>query len=116
MMMLFMTIYIFAILGCNLFGANDPAHFGGVTVAMMALFQVSTLGSWSKIAYISFFGCKEYLHSPYDQSNPSRVHTMAGVFVGYKCDRNEPNPVAAALFWPLYLVIASWVIMVSVSA
>jgi voltage-gated sodium channel len=39
-MLLFLVIYIFAILGCLLFGANDPVHFGDVSIAMMTLFQV----------------------------------------------------------------------------
>ena len=30
--LLWLVIYIFAILGCNLFGANDPARFGTVSV------------------------------------------------------------------------------------
>jgi hypothetical protein len=84
-LLLFIIIYIFAILGCNIFGANDPNHFGDTSVAMLSLFQVSTLGSWTSIAYISWFGCREYLYAGYDDANPSRIHTQAGVFEGFKC-------------------------------
>ena len=34
--LLWLVIYIFAILGCNLFGANDPARFGTVSVPLLA--------------------------------------------------------------------------------
>lgn len=39
-MLLFLIIYMYAILGCILFGDNDPAHFGTVAIAMATLFQV----------------------------------------------------------------------------
>jgi hypothetical protein len=84
-MLLCLVIYMFAILGCILFGANDPAHFSSVGISMVSLFQVSTLASWTSIAYISWFGCEHYVGSAYDDSNPSMIHTMAGDFQGFKC-------------------------------
>lgn len=41
--LLLLALYIFAVLGCVMFGSNDPAHFGDVTIAMVTLFQVSSL-------------------------------------------------------------------------
>jgi voltage-gated sodium channel len=84
--LLFLVIYIFAILGCILFGENDPAHFGGIGISMVSLFQVSTLASWTSIAYVSWFGCRDYLQSPFDQSNPTTIHTSAGEFQGFQCE------------------------------
>jgi len=110
-LMLFLVIYIFAIFGANVFGANDPGHFGDTAVSMMTLFQVSTLGSWSSIAYISWFGCEGYLDSAYSSENPSRIKTYAGTFEGYKCDVNIPNSSVTCIFWPLYILLTSWVIM-----
>ena len=42
-MLLFLVIYMFAIMGCLFFGVNDSARFGTVPQAMLTLFQVSTL-------------------------------------------------------------------------
>ena len=39
-MLLMLIIYINAILACLFYGANDPARFGTVTMAMLSLFQV----------------------------------------------------------------------------
>jgi len=53
-MLLFLVIYLFAIMGCLFFGVNDPARFGTVPSSMLSLFQVSTLASWTSIAYTSW--------------------------------------------------------------
>lgn len=71
-MLLFLVICLFSMLGCNLFGENDPARFGNVPIAMLSLFQVSTLASWTSIAYVSWYGCSEYAGSPYGDE-PSKV-------------------------------------------
>jgi voltage-gated sodium channel len=39
-LLLFLVIYMYAILGCILFGENDPVHFGTVAISMLSLFQV----------------------------------------------------------------------------
>ena len=48
--LLFLVMYIFAILGVISLGSNDPARFSTVRIAMLTLFQVSTLTGWSSIA------------------------------------------------------------------
>lgn len=53
-MLLFLVIYLFAIMGCLFFGVNDTARFGTVPTSMLSLFQVSTLASWTSIAYTSW--------------------------------------------------------------
>ena len=39
-MLLMLIVYLFAIMGCLLFGAGDPAHFGAVGTSMLSLYQV----------------------------------------------------------------------------
>jgi hypothetical protein len=41
-MLLFLVIYLFAILGTLLLGINDPANFGHVRLSMITLFQVGS--------------------------------------------------------------------------
>jgi len=36
---------------------------------------------------------------------------MAGDFQGFKCDVNEPKPVITFIFFSVYIVLTSWVIM-----
>jgi hypothetical protein len=103
---------MFAILAAILFGENDPAHFGSIGISMVSLFQVSTLASWTSIAYVSWFGCEDYLQSPYDQSNDHKIHTGVGVFQGYKCITNKASPLTTGIFFSVYILLTSWVIMV----
>jgi len=53
-MLLFLVIYMFAIVACLTFGQGDPGRFGSVPTAMLTLFQVSTLATWASIAYTSW--------------------------------------------------------------
>jgi len=110
-MLLCLVTYIFSILGCILFGENDPVHFGTVAIAMVSLFQVSTLASWTSIAYVSWFGCEHYLGSSYSSDNASRISTMAGQFVGYQCTQDSAAPVSTGLFFASYILLTAWVIM-----
>lgn len=143
-MLLFLIIYLFSIMGCLFLGENDPARFGTVPVAMLSLFQVSTLASWTSIAYTSWYGCENYIGAPYAGSfltdseyeapaaegglwsaeskgrwlwgHPSVVHesivpTMAGDFQGFRCYKEKPAPALTFLFFSIYIVLTSWVIM-----
>ena len=87
-MLLLLVVYIFAILGTIMFGDNDPVHFGRVSISMMSLFQVSTLASWTSIAYISWYGCNNYAGSAYGD-HPSKIDTMTKEFIGFKCEKEQ---------------------------
>lgn len=39
--------YVFAVIGTNLFGANNPQYFGDLWKSFYTLFQIMTLESWS---------------------------------------------------------------------
>jgi hypothetical protein len=47
--------------------------------------------------YTSWYGCGNYLGDPYggrdNGDNPSMIHTLAGNFEGFKCDKSYPSPV-----------------------
>ena len=133
--------------------------------------QVSTLASWTSIAYTSWYGCENFLGDPYgspSSDNPSIIHTLVrqvtnlffflcvyafcssekvsttpktlttnqnhrtcslcgplfmktakrtkniaqvGDFQGFRCDKDEPKPAVTFVFFSIYIVITSWVIM-----
>ena len=114
LMLLLLVVYLFAILGSLLFGQNDPARFGKVSISMLTLFQVSTLASWSSIAYTNWFGCEAFVAGPYDDNNPSTFDAALNHFQGFKCkDNSSAQPFITALFFSAYILLTAWVIMVS---
>ena len=48
-LLLSLIFYIYAIIGIHLFGHHAPEHFGSLSVALMALFQMITLDNWSDL-------------------------------------------------------------------
>jgi voltage-gated sodium channel len=42
------VIFFFSIVGNTFFGINDPGHFGNLHSAMLTLFRVATLSSWTE--------------------------------------------------------------------
>eukprot|EP00943_MAST-04B_sp_MAST-4B-sp1_P005984 g5984.t1 len=62
MLLLFIVLYLYGILGMILFYYNDPWHFGSLVRALVSLFRASTLEDWTDIMYINYFKCdgKEY--------------------------------------------------------
>lgn len=45
-----LIVYVFAVIGANLYGADHPEYFGDVFRSMYTLFQVMTLEGWAEIA------------------------------------------------------------------
>lgn len=58
--LLLLVIYIFAILGTLLFGLNDPAHFGSVSISMLSLFQVSAA---TNVFCLKYINCETTTHN-----------------------------------------------------
>ena len=49
MLLLGLILYVYAIMGVNLFGRVDPAHWGSLGAALLTLFQVLTLEGWVEL-------------------------------------------------------------------
>jgi len=117
LVLLFLVIYLFAIIGVLFLGLNDTARYGTVTTAMLHLFQVSTLASWTNIAYTSWWGCGNYQGDPYTSANQvtgkSRAVTPMGDFQGYKCDEagTEKFPMTTSIYFALFIFVTAWVVM-----
>ena len=119
LLLLVIIIYVFAVVAVNWFGANDPGNFGTVTIAMMTLFQVTTLSSWSGISYISIFGCDEYGDGLYDwmaQNSSVKAQeykqTMLGSFPRFDCiaPKATHSGIVQA-FYIIYTTITALVIL-----
>jgi voltage-gated sodium channel len=48
-LLLSLLLYIYAVVGVNLFGRDDPQHWGGLGKALLTLFQMLTLEGWVEI-------------------------------------------------------------------
>ena len=48
-LLLGLLLYVYGVVGVNLFGASDPRHWGSLGVAMLTLFQILTLEGWVDI-------------------------------------------------------------------
>jgi voltage-gated sodium channel len=52
-LLLGLLLYMYAVIGVNLFGAHDPDHWGGLGRALRTLFQMLTLEGWVEIQAVS---------------------------------------------------------------
>jgi len=112
-LLLLLVIYLFAVLGVMQFGANDPANFGKLPVAMVTLFQVSTLSSWSNIAYIQWFGCDKFIRGWYDGSDESgeTVMTMTGPLLVWQCSAPSAQPLFTFVYFTAFTIVTAMVIL-----
>lgn len=52
-LLLGLLLYIYAVVGVNLFGMRDPEHWGSLGQALLTLFQMLTLEGWVEIQAVS---------------------------------------------------------------
>ncbi len=48
-LLLSLLLYVYGVVGVNLFGTSDPRHWGSLGIAMLTLFQILTLEGWVDI-------------------------------------------------------------------
>jgi voltage-gated sodium channel len=48
-LLLGLLLYLYAVIGVNLFGARDPQHWASLRVALLTLFQILTLEGWVEV-------------------------------------------------------------------
>jgi voltage-gated sodium channel len=52
-LLLGLLLYIYGVIGVELFGATDPAHWGSLGRALLTLFQILTLEGWVELQHTS---------------------------------------------------------------
>lgn len=137
MLLLFIVLYLYGILGMILFYYNDPWHFGSLVRALVSLFRASTLEDWTDIMYINYFKCdgKEYDSGIYNTLMDEWNNTRSGVSwpdgcpvmchsndkyldvptlpYGVKYKRNGPIPRSINQFYWISFIVISALVMLS---
>ena len=60
LVLMLLLLYVYAVAGVFLFGANDPFHFGNLHTALLTLFSILTLEGWVDVLRIQYFGCERF--------------------------------------------------------
>jgi len=94
-MLLFLTVYLFSILGIILFRDNDPLNFSNLHVAMFTLMRCATQEDWTDVMYTNMFGCEAY---PYDDGNEL-------------CTDSQGHFWTSAMFFIFYVVVAALIML-----
>jgi voltage-gated sodium channel len=95
LLLMFIHLYVYGVIGYFLFGNNDPLHFRNLPTALLALFQVATLEGWAEIFYINYYGC-------------ASTYTTMGQ--GW-CVASQAQPLIAALYFLSFVVIGAFIIV-----
>jgi len=112
-LLLFLLIMTYAVLGHALFARNDPFHFGTYALSALTFFQLSTFDNWASICDVNRLGCREF-NGEYlvDDDVPSvRIDTSFGVFYSPACNNHQAQPIAAPLVFCSYTILAGYVIV-----
>ena len=116
--LLFIVIYIFAVVAVGQFGRNDPANYGNVQVAMLTLFQVSTLASWSGVGQVSIYGCDVYGDGLYDWEGQNYTtvdqrykKTLWGSFPLWDCVEPSEEHGYTEVFYIIFTTVSALVVL-----
>ena len=128
MLMMVLVMFMFAVVGKQMLGKNDPVKFGTVPVAMLTLFQVATLASWGAVYQTAYFGCDAYdagLLSWPQSGRYQLVHTNDtsrvwppkfstsgyGSFYEFECVSPSSSPYFSRIYFFTYTLCAAFFIL-----
>ena len=97
---MFLSFYMFAILGIIAFRDNDKSNFGTLTRALVTLFKVSTMDNWGCVMYTNIYGCDVY---------PPPHSQMA--FNVDQCDTPQALRGWAVFYFVLFVVVGALVMV-----
>lgn len=82
LVLMMLLLYLYAVAGVFLFGANDPFHFGNLHTALLTLFSILTLEGWVDVLRIQYFGCERFeLPDPALCAQPQAQPLVAVVYM-----------------------------------
>jgi hypothetical protein len=93
-----LCFFVFAVLGIALFRDNDPYHFENLHIAIITLFQVSTLDAWVAVMAVNYYGCDKVIY----------FVTAANTDL---CTSPAAWPAFAVTYFMLFIVLGSFGIL-----
>lgn len=94
--LLLLFFYVFAVLAVFMFGQNDPFRFGSLQASFLTLFQIVTMENWVELMHTQMYGCDRF---GYDGA------------IAHLCTAPQPSPVAAPLFFIVFIVLGTMIIL-----
>jgi hypothetical protein len=85
LMLLSLMLALFAIIGCSIFGRNDPWHFGDFSMALITLIRCATFDDWTDVMYTNMYGCDVYHGSDFNADECKDPRAQWTVSVIYFC-------------------------------
>lgn len=95
--LIFLLLYIYAILGVFIFGDNDEKHFGNLGISIITLFRVMTFDQWAAVLYVQLYGCNQ------EYSSQDIQH--------YGCQHSSEKPIQSVLFFFSFILLVSYIIL-----
>lgn len=94
-LLLGLLFYLYGVAATQLFGANDPVHFGRLELSLLSLFRVVTLEGWTELLYIQMYGCDAYGYGDWPE----------------RCTASAQSPLTAVAFFVSFVLIGTMVIL-----
>ncbi|MCB0359860.1 MAG: ion transporter, partial [Bdellovibrionales bacterium] len=94
-LLLLVIFYVYAILGVQLFGRNDPVNFGTIGMSMVSLFRIVTLEDWTDLLYRQMFGSAVYQYSDFPDVAPE----------------SNPMPVIAVIYFVSFVLLGTMIVL-----
>jgi len=96
-LLILLIVYVYAVLGCFIFGENDVKYFGNLGISFITLFRVMTFDQWAEILYVQLYGC-------------SKEYTARDV-KRFGCTNSEELPVQSVVFFFTFILLVSYVVL-----
>eukprot|EP01043_Picozoa_sp_COSAG02_P039578 COSAG02_NODE_3136_length_7300_cov_4.065269_5_plen_482_part_00 len=90
-----LLMYVFGIIAIMFYRANDPVHFGSLSVTFVTLFRASTFEDWTDVMFIAMYGCKQWSYGEFD----------------FRCENNENSGLKAAVFFILFILLSALIML-----
>lgn len=105
---------IFSAIAITTFAANDPYHFGSMSVAMWSFFEMSTMEGWSTIMAINSEGCDSVPDSDYElrtnETTTLSIMRYGGEFYMPVCSHPEEQPYMSSAIFLAYMIIVGFIL------
>jgi len=98
--LIFLLLYVYAVMGVFIFGDNDEKHFGNLGISLISLFRVATFDRWSTMWYVQLYGCSQ-AYSPEDTAH-----------FGCQADSHDTAMAAqSVVFFFTFIMLISYVVL-----